>query len=198
MSSLLISLTDFDGFKNITSNINTVKRLDPYIREAQEFDLRRFLGEELYIDLIDDLDASPSLETYGDLVTGSTYTKDGITYQHDGLKPVLVYFTYARYLENAGVASTNFGVVQKKNEFSDPIDEKRTGRLISQARSGAIVYQARVERYLNDHSTDFPLWNCSAGKIRTGLPRIVAVGKTKRSCRECGYDKKYCECNNLY
>lgn len=172
---MLLTLSQLQQFKSLTSNLNVAKSLEPYILEAEQFDLRPFLGDDLYLDLVADFEASPSLETYSDLYNGSQYTYNDRSYQHDGIVSVLAYFTYSRYIANANIHSTKHGVVQKNTEFSEPASEKTIARLIGQAKSGAVAYQERVRLYLNHHSDSIPLWYGS-GKRRKGQIRIHAIG----------------------
>ena len=62
----LITLADIRTYKQISSNLNAIK-IDSEINEAQEFDLRPFMGDEFYLALLDDFSASPSLQIYDDL-----------------------------------------------------------------------------------------------------------------------------------
>ena len=48
----LITLADIQTLKPISANVNEVKQLNTYILEAQEFDLRPFLGDEFYLALV--------------------------------------------------------------------------------------------------------------------------------------------------
>jgi len=172
---MLISLEQIQLFKSLTTNLNTVKQLDPYILEAEEFDLRPFLGDDLYLDLVADFEASPSLETYLDLYNGTEYTYNGRTYRHEGIVPVLAYFTFARYAAMSGTHSTKHGFVTKQTDFSEPASEKTIARMIGQSKSAALVYQDRVRRYLNHHASTYPLWYGSS-KRRKGQIRISAIG----------------------
>lgn len=154
----MITLNDIKLYKSISSNINTIKELDPFILEAQDFDLRAFMGESFYLDFIDDFFASPSLVKYSDLWNGQEYEYGGYRYKHEGLKAILIHHSYARYLSHANVTSTPYGIVSKTNQYSEKADEKTMARLIQQARSSATVFEERVEKYLNLHSSNFPLW----------------------------------------
>lgn len=154
----MITLNDIKLYKSISSNINTIKELDPFILEAQDFDLRSFMGESFYLDFIDDFFASPSLVKYSDLWNGQEYEYGGYRYKHEGLKAILIHHSYARYLSHANVTSTPFGIVSKTNQYSEKADEKTMARLIQQARSSATVFEERVEKYLNWHSSNFTLW----------------------------------------
>jgi len=174
----LITLADIRTFKAISSNLNSLK-LDSEINEAQEFDLRPILGDEFYLALINDFAASPSLTTYSDLFNGSTYVYSGNTYQHDGIKAMLCYYAYARYLNNSNTNATAYGTVIKLNQESEPVSEKTLSRLVGQAISGAKVFENRIRDFLTRNSADYPLWECSKDNQKTGGLRISAVRKDK-------------------
>jgi hypothetical protein len=177
--SYFITVSDIQELKPISSNVSELKALKPFILEAQEFELRPFLGEEFYIAFKDDFDASPSLSTYEDLFNGVTYTYSGKQYQHEGLKAMLIYYAYARYLSNSQSHSTAFGMVQKVNENSQPISEKTLTRLVSQAVAGAKVYEQRVKDYLIRNSATYTLYECVNKNYRSGGLRITSIGGNK-------------------
>lgn len=176
--TLLISLSDFAPYKALSTNLTTVKNLDPYILEAQEFDLKPLLGRELFIDLLDDFDSSPSLSKYEDLFNGLSYTYEGDLYLHRGIIPILCYFTYARYILNSGGHSTDYGLRKKINQDSEEVSEIEKARRVTQAREGAIAYWNDVKLFLDHKKSEDPdtyeYWNCT--KKTTGLPRITGIG----------------------
>src|SRR3989304_7812542 len=173
----LITYADIAPYKHITSNLASGK-FSMYLLEAQEFDLRPLLGTELFIDLLEDAEASPAFDIYSDLMNGSTYTKNEKKFKHEGLIPVLAYYTYSRYLQSSGANSTPFGMVQKTNDFSQPSPEKTIARLVSQAQSGAKAYWERVQRYILDNQTaDFlNLYRCDTNNTSGQGIKIRAVG----------------------
>jgi hypothetical protein len=173
--SLLISISDFEGFPAISVNTNVVKKLNPYIKEAQELDLLPILGQELYWALMEDFEASPSLATYSDLFNGSEYTLNGRTYKHQGLKPALIYFTYARYRMNANEEETATGLVIKNNPYSEPASEKSIARRVDQARSAAFAYMEPVIKFLNDNEEDYPLWRNTCKQVNKRSTRISGI-----------------------
>lgn len=171
--TLLIEISDFTPYPAISANTNVVKKLNPYIGEAQKLDLLPMLGQRLYWALVEDFAASPSLSEYGDLFNGSEYTIAGETYKHEGLKPVLCYLAYARYRMNANAEETATGIKIKDNPYSEPASEKEIARRVDQARSAAFAYMEPVIKFLNDNSEDYPLWECSKGNKRS--TRITGV-----------------------
>lgn len=171
----LITTEDFKAYRQITDN-QLASKIDPYIKEAQFIDLREALGDALYYDLVNNSGNS----IYQTLIDGSTYVDtQGYTVSHEGLKPVLVYFAYARYIENSGSHDSAYGQVTKRNEHSDPISEKTLARKVTNARSTAKAYLNDVIKYLNVNFEDYPLWrvSCSpSGGDPSGGIKITAVG----------------------
>ncbi len=177
--TLLISIDDFVPYKALSSNLTTVKNLDPYILEAQEFDLKKLLGRELFLDLLEDFDGSPSLSKYEDLFNGLDYTYLDKKYSSKGLIPVLCYYSYARYILNSGGHSTDYGLRKKLTAESEEVSEAEKARRVTQAKEGAVAYWNDVKLFLDHYKIIDPdtyeFWKCSS-KGTTGLPRIRGIG----------------------
>lgn len=76
---LLIASTDLQNIKgNLSSNVEA-PQIDPYIIEAQTGEIRRFLGDELYLELLNEFDplASDTANTYEFILTDGTWTRFG-------------------------------------------------------------------------------------------------------------------------
>jgi hypothetical protein len=169
----LIDISDIQAMKPVSSNANEAKKIDPFILEAQQFDLKELLGSALYLDFLKDFSASPALQKYSDLFYGSEFECGGIAYKHEGLKSVFVYLSYARYVLNSNIEATAFGTVHKKEEYSEHVDDSTVRKLYDQSYSGALAYWSDVERFLD--SKKYDLWKCkSSGKIKK--VRIGGVG----------------------
>lgn len=173
--SLLITHADFIPYADINVNINDVKKLNPYILQAQFIDIKKFLGVDLYNDLLLDFDSIPSLSKYSNLLNGSTYTINSKSYTHEGLKPVLVYYAYSRYIINKNDNDTAYGLVQKKNEFSEPSNDKALTRKSDYANSIANAYLDSVISFLN--YSKYPFWknNCSSENDVKQTRRITSI-----------------------
>lgn len=169
---LLLSATDFAPYKELSSNLDDGVRLHPYIAQAQQFDLKPLIGELFYKNLVDNQDSTPHTL----LLAGGGYGFDGNTYEFSGLKAVLVFFAYARFLENQNINITRFGVVYKNNsDVSERVDEKTLQRLINQAREQALAYWAECVMFLNRKRSSYPFWKGRVDAAKQGL-RITAVG----------------------
>jgi len=155
----LITLANIRAIKSIALNVQQEKELIPYILEAQRFDLNKFLGDAFFLALIEDFEASPSLSTYSMLFNGGSYIHDGVNYQLYGVKELLVYYAYARYVNNSNVISTPTGFVNKTNPYSDQVTDKTIARSVDNARAGASFIEESLKTYLNRKKSDYPLWN---------------------------------------
>ena len=167
----LINISDIQAVESISSNLNVNKKLNPHILDAQECDVRPLLGEEFWIDIVD------NLSDYDDLWLEHTYTHAGHTYRHPGLKYVLIMYTYARYKDDAQMHDTAHGVVMKTTEFSTPVSDKAIARAGAKARSSAQVYWSRVKQYLDRKYQDYPLWHGTAVKSTGNGLKIKKVSK---------------------
>lgn len=172
---LPLTINDYLPYKAISLNTNTSKKLDPYSNEAMIIDLKNELGNAFFNDLVKDYQSSPSFAKYSELYNGSTWIKNGIEYTHKGLKVVLVYWGYARYIRDSNNESTAFGQRVKSNEFSEPISEATLSRLIEQAKSAGYSFMSDVIRFMEDNKKDYPLWKNNCGPTKTGRSIITGA-----------------------
>ena len=173
----LITATDIATLYPISANINEQKAIDPFIIQAQEFDLKTFLGDPFFLALYNDF---PDLDIYSDLWNGSTYEWNGYSYIHAGLKSYLISCAYARYLVKANSTATPYGIVQKETPYSSPTDPKILAMNIQQVKSASIGYLAQVEEFLFRNLTDYPLYrlNCKTPSRKTSIS-ISSIKKMK-------------------
>ena len=172
----LITILDIQDYKPLSKNTDTAKKVDPFIQEAQEFDLRPFMGDEFYLELIYQFQNVFPDSNYQDLFEGSTWVKNGKTYENPGLRAVIVYYSYARYLNKANTNSTAFGMVGKTNPDSTPLTDRTIDRLVAQSMNGAKAYLNRVEYFINCNSELFTAFDCGVELQKSGAIRISAAG----------------------
>lgn len=180
----LITIDDFAPYRHITSNISSEKKLDMYIIEAQQFDLFDLMGHDFFYNFIDEMVNSPLGQEWDELFNGVDYNEphSNRLIKYEGIKPALIYFSYARVIGNANQTVTAHGFVTKKDEWSDPVTEKTIGRLMTQANSAAIAFWNRAVKFLHDQRTLNPTWyetwhtHCASHSKRTST-QISAIGK---------------------
>lgn len=181
----LINQTTFQQFEDIAINIKP-ERLKVFIKKAQELDLKPFLGHSLYYDILSHFNDDGTLkddapQAYKDLINGTEYLDQyGHIVLYEGLAPTMVYFTFARFIENDAVHYTATGPVIKRHENGDPLSSPEIVKLVQQQRSVANAYANDVEKFLWDNKEDFPLWryNAKNKSSRQAGPRIRGIDKT--------------------
>lgn len=181
----LINQTIFQQYEDININIKP-ERLKVFIKKAQELDLKPFLGYALYYQLItccseDGTIKEDAPQAYKDLLNGSEYLDEyGRIVLYEGLAPALVYFTFARFIENDAVHYTATGPVIKHHDNGNALSSPEIVKLVQQQRSIANAYTNDIEKFLRDNQENFPLWryNEKNKSSRQSGPRIRGIDKT--------------------
>ncbi len=173
MEFQLITAADFLPYRAISKNLDEAKRIEPHIIEAQNNDLIELLGEYLYFDLIKNIKAynaakeadplyvaTTQQQHFLDLLHGVTYvykpgTPNEITKEYPGLIPVMVYLTYARFVNRDNIRSTPAGFVVKTTMESTPISAKQITEEAGRAVADANVCFRRVEKFMRDKTPFF-------------------------------------------
>lgn len=132
------------------------------VDEAWLFDLSPLLCD-FVMDVEDNWDTAT--EPWNTLINGGEYEGcSGHTKRHKGLKTVLVYYAYARYVMLNGFNDSPNGMVQKKtNQFSLPKPMKEVEMFSDKYRSMGYYLWQQVEAYLclnQDEFTGYDACNC--------------------------------------
>ena len=113
-------------------------KIDAFIREAENMDLKPVMGDALLYAVKADSNA------FAPLLNGGTYkTPSGEIKTFEGLKSALAYFTFARFVRNGDGNVTRSGFMVKDNEHSARASESEKERTYNDAKSIA-------ERYLSE------------------------------------------------
>lgn len=186
----LINASTFLDYEDLSQGINP-RRINVFIKKAQDLDLKPFLGHALYYDFIPhfevDDDGLATLKAdapqhYQNLWNGCQYTdRHGHSIIFEGLQPTLVYFAFARFVEGDAIRYTATGPVVKKHEDADAVSYKDVVRLVEEYRSVANAHCREVEKFLLDHRADFALWHYSEAnrQARQPGPRITGIDRTR-------------------
>lgn len=201
----LIGISDIQNLKPISTNVDITKKLNFCIEEAQKYDVMPFLGDSLYIELESDFNAgSPqfSQQKYSKLFNGSDYTYGGRTFRNGGIKSMLVYYAYSRYVSNSNVNHSAFGLVEKISDHSTGVSKETLARQVSNATALAEAEKSKVENFLRLHLSDYGSW-IYADKYNMNAPsglKINAIGGDRRNkiastyrCRRCNHYNCICK-----
>ena len=131
------------------------KVFDELSEEVQSVELRYLLGDEFYNDLIN----SPS--DYADLLDGTTYEVDDVTYTVKGLKYVLAYYFYAAYVGQSGVVDTFSGMVHHNYNDSQRISNAQLKNMQTHYRQVAQSYWKECYDLMCENSEDYEYFYAS-------------------------------------
>jgi hypothetical protein len=138
----LVTRTDIALYKQISKTVYD-DVLNAIIIDAQFQDVAPLLGERLFNDVM------TNSGSYTDLLDGSTYVYNGITYTNYGLKAVISYYVYARYVYYGSNIDTPFSIVNKlEGSNSQPISEKSKKDLYILNRDSAYKIWGSVDNFL--------------------------------------------------
>jgi hypothetical protein len=155
----LLTITQIKKYKTI-SDFAPSEKVNTFVNEAQFIELRNVLGQGLFDKVVENI--SPL-----------NYPELDIQ-----IEPMLAYYSYARYLSQNQVNATAFGVVQKRNEFSEPTSEKTLMRIVGQAREMGKAYERELIKFLNNNKENYPEWEstCERKEPNSGSIKMSAVG----------------------
>lgn len=175
----LIDISDFEGIKRINPNQKQDRQLDPFITEAQDFDSKELFGASFWQDIITNF-GTPDNEA---LLDGAVYDNDqGDPVAFRGIKDMLVYFSYARYVGGKNIQDTPFGFVNKRGEKSDQIDSQGINREGKRAVAAAFSIWNEIRDFLNSNVNNdkYPLWRKDCERTsRQSSPRITRMGRDR-------------------
>ena len=181
----IIDQITFQNYEDLSVNIKS-DRIKVFVKKAQELDLKPFLGHAFYYDFIQYFNVDGTLmdhtpQPYKDLLNGSEYLdRHGHVVLYEGLLPMLVYYTFARFVEVDAIQYTSTGPVIKHHDNAEALSAKEITKLVQQHRSVANAHANEVEKFLRDNRKDFPLWNYDPKNksSRQSGPRIRGIDKT--------------------
>ena len=137
----LITRSDIARYKQLAKTPHDDK-LNEQILDAQLLDLQPLIGESLFNKIL----AAP--QDYAELLDGGIYEHDGISYTNYGLKMVLAYYAYARYVMFGSAIDTPFSMVEKLNDNSQPVDAASKKTIYTLNRESAQQLWGNVKNYL--------------------------------------------------
>lgn len=157
----LITRSDMARYKQMAKTTHDDK-LNEQILDAQLLDVQPLIGEGLFNKII----AAP--QEYTDLMDGGIYDHEGISYTNYGLKMVLAYYAYARYIMFSSAIDTPFSVVEKLSDNSRPAEMQAKKTIYTLNRESALQVWGNVKNYLT--RTQHPDFiNCHNPPTTTGF-----------------------------
>ena len=145
-------------------------KVEAYIRESENMDVRPALGDALFLDI------KKNPDKYGALLNGGEYKSGcGGVRMMVGLKSALAYYSYARLVKNGDGNVTRFGYVNKDYEYSERPEFKEKLQAYNDAFDVASRYMKECMDFLNEKRHEYPLFR--KGEIKTNGTTYKIIGK---------------------
>lgn len=151
--ALLWTYSEQQEIKPISANFPSDK-FEEMANEIQVEDLQNLIGFDFYQDLIQ----NPTKTAYAELLDGGTYEYNSITYIFKGLKYVLAYLFFAKYIKHSGIEDTFGGFVKKNFEDSRETNQGEKKNYHNDFRKIAFKYWDECTCYMKANSSDFPYY----------------------------------------
>lgn len=173
MGTLLINRTDFaTNNRQITeSNFNT-GTLNQHISDAQFIDVQKLLGLDFYNDMV----RNYTNAAYQTLLNGGDYVYNSTTYTNVGLKSVIVFYAYSRYVLMGSQTDTPFGYVTKDSANSTEVNYAQKKTMQKMNQQTAFNYWENVRKFLERNITTYPLYENGCGVTKSNF-RISKINR---------------------
>lgn len=153
--SLIISKEDIENFEQLPSHKAIVQRVQIRIKQAQDFDLPRAIPKELISDIVTNLNSVD--DKWVNLI--------------NYVRPVLVYYAYARFLRFHDVQVSSFGTEKANSSYSQKLETKEKYQIIKDMESIAGAYTDDLIEFLEENEKDYENYksNCEKKPIKKGF-----------------------------
>ena len=170
----LIVLSDVQKYKTIYRAFEAELDIEAYIEEAQLLDLKQWLGDAFLMQLIEQRRTNSLMPANKLILYGGAYTYDGQTRHVEGICAVLAYYTYARFVIRSSAKATQFGMVTKTDNYSEPVSDAKLSKMKRESVEAAEAYKQDVILLLTRKPEDYPLdASCKSSSKRKQKIRII-------------------------
>lgn len=155
MEELIADFSQFAPYKFIPPAVIEDERLNTALLNTQRGQIRDLLGRALYLDMVNNL----AQTKYVKLAAGETYTFNGNTIQFFGLRPALLWYAYALYLQDIAVTPTKSGLkVKTGTDGGEAVDKDSLIEEKTRAFAQGDMYASEVREYLERNASTYPLY----------------------------------------
>jgi hypothetical protein len=171
----LVTMSDLTNYKYIADSVVNSAKWPLSVSEAQQLDVKRWLGDSLLNELITQAETIPESfsELNETLLNGGSYIYQSNTYLFQGLKACIIYYAWSRFISRMPFNFTQAGITIKDSVSSTPASTKDVQRLSTEAMLTASALKDEVLVYLRRNSSSYPLFkSCSrSDRPRTFITR---------------------------
>jgi hypothetical protein len=156
------------------------------ISDKNSLKFNQIVTEVINSDLVDMLGAAmvtaiqndSTAERFTNILDSKTYENcNGNNVRFEGLRYVLAYLVYARYIKSSHVKDTFSGMVRQNRAESEFISDGTLRGLQQEAKDIAVAQFKLIEAYLQENSTVYPEWEKGVNR-KQFKPRMINIRKT--------------------
>ena len=160
--------------RHIIANNCDIRKINQAILEAVEFDLKPLLCSLKYA--VEE-NWNSEEEVWDKLINGGEFDSCDGKETHGGLKLVLSYFVYARYVYINRVDDTVNGLVSKQNQWSVPEDYKNIRQMANKIENQALELFEGVKAYICKNKDIYPRFDFGSCRASCGCVNGCSYGK---------------------
>lgn len=128
--------------------------------EVEEKELRSLLG----VALLQDVQDNPTSAANVVLLDGGTFNDcNGNTIKFKGLRYILAYMNYSKYIYESNISDSFTGMVSKTRTEATNLGNGSKKSIQNDAREIALQEWELCKSFLNENKTTYPLWECGEG-----------------------------------
>ena len=168
----LLKYSDFKNIGNVAKHCDKEK-MDVAENEAILFDVAQLFCEnwDEIESIFIEVNEGSTDENKINLINGGNYVGcGGGAKKHSGVRDLLAYYSYSRYVIINGYSDTATGLKQKTDDFTIPIALKELEQFADKYRNMGLIVFGQIENYLCSNK-EFFTWRkgdckcgCSDGK----------------------------------
>jgi hypothetical protein len=159
--TLLWTLEEQQAIKKVSPN-RIGGTFNVLAEETQISDLKPLLGNDMFQNML----SNPSETWNKNLLDGGTYNVGSMAHTFSGLKYVLSYFFYARYIEQSNEFDTYIGIVEKNNQDSNHLMIGAIKNRANSIRQIAFKYWEECEAFISANNDKFKYYGVTCDRKR--------------------------------
>lgn len=158
------------------------------ISDKNSLKFNQIVTEVINSDLVDMLGApmvtaiqsDPTAERFTNILEPKTYENcNGHNVKFEGLRYVLAYLVYARYIKSSHVKDTFSGMVRQNRTESEFVSDGTLRGMQQEAKDIAVAQFKLIEGYLQENCQAYPEWGKGVNRVQF-KPRMTNLRKTIR------------------
>jgi hypothetical protein len=145
-----VTLISVDDIKEVTSISKSIspELLEPYILISEEYFVYDLLGSALTNELKNQ-------------ITGNSLSQLNSVLLTQYIRPLAAYGAWHEYIPFSAIRSTQKGEVKQSSDSSVNADLNEVAFKRTALKDKVMFFQNRVEKYLNENKTKYPLYRAS-------------------------------------